>query len=146
MKFRLFGGGEKNQETPDVFLDKAKGAVAQGEYAMAVGHFRNALRLTRPEEAEKYQQEFRVLWSSIESSAIRGMGNAGKDPAEFMTEGALAINTLQQVKECNDLFNIGGLMMVVMSPEELARVVNEATLKELQETLAPAPVTRRKKS
>ncbi|MES2134619.1 MAG: hypothetical protein V4449_00015 [Patescibacteria group bacterium] len=146
MSFRFFGKRERKGESADAFLDKAKGAVAQGEYGMAVGHFRSALRLSRPEEIEKYQQEFRTLWSSIESSAIRGMGKAGKDPAEFMTEGALAINTLQHVKECNDLFNIGGLMMVVMSPEELARVVNEATLKELQETLAPAPVMRRKKS
>ena len=142
MKFNLFGRGERNKETPDSFLDKARSAIAQGEYSMAIGHFRSALRLTRPEESEKYQQEFKTLWFSIEGNAIRGMGNAGKDPAEFMTEGALAINTLKNVKECNDLFGINGLFM---SPEQLKIVVSDRTLKEIQDTLAPAPIVAQKK-
>lgn len=142
MKFKLFGGSERSKETPDAFLDKAKSAIAQGEYAMAIGHFRSALRLSRPDEAEHYQKMFRTMWSSIESSAIRGMGNAGKDPAEFMTEGTLAINTLKNVKECNDLFGINGLFM---TSEELTRVVSDATLKEIQDTLSPAPIVPSKK-
>lgn len=142
MKFNLFGKGERSRETPDAFLDKARSAVAQGEYAMAVGHFRSALRLTRPEEAEEYQQKFTAIWRSIESGAIRGMGKAGVNPEEFMVEGALAINTLKNVKECNDLFGLSGLFM---APDQLKVVVTDATLKEIQNTLAPAPITAPKK-
>lgn len=143
MKFRLFGGGEKNKETPDAFLDKARSAIAQGEYGMAIGHFRSALRLTRPEEAEEYQQKFTALWRSIESGAIRGMGKAGNSTDDFMVEGALAINTLKNIKECNDLFGLNGLFM---SSDQLTHIVTDATLKEIQVTLAPTAVITPKRA
>ncbi|TAJ14576.1 hypothetical protein EPO56_01885 [Patescibacteria group bacterium] len=146
MKFNFFGKGKESKESPDALLLKAEKAVQMGEYGMAIGHFRNALRLTRPEDAEEYQRKFTALWGSIESGAIRGMGNAGRNVDEFMVEGSFAINTLKNVKECNDLFNFGGMAMIVMPPEELARIVNDTTLKEIQNTLAPAVPVIPKKS
>jgi hypothetical protein len=151
-EFLRKGTEERPRRNTAEFFASALAQAGRGEYAAGISLFRRGLKAMKAEDGIDVAKEFRKLWDTIESHAIRSIGAAATDSLvsfeedvaaaprggrpdaasasvqNFLGESSAAFENLERVRAL-----IGRSMEMRFN----AALITDENLGELQQALTP---------